>query len=221
MSHIQSVLFNKKYWSLKDAKKNIQESPSLHFRKVDVTNKFYRFRQQDPDYSKYYYKTKKQPNHIEFIIGFPKKMKGGIAQTILKKVANDVKREYKKLYGITLVLVGSLGRKEKKSRDIDFITTSKLPEGEFGKNAKYGKYEIGGDWKGEVKVDIWHVDNLLFGKFLRGYPRHVVIAVRKALKAKGYKLGSDSIRKIAINRKRRVKTLRDIFKLSGIAYRKL
>jgi len=72
MSFIQSVLFNKKYYSLQNCYdwliRNNLKIPTF----IDETKKYYRFRQVNPNYKKYYYRTKEITPGIKFIIGFKK-----------------------------------------------------------------------------------------------------------------------------------------------------
>ena len=52
MSRIQSVIFNKKRWSITDARKWLKDNNYIHNSKVDTTNMYHRFRQVNPS-SKY------------------------------------------------------------------------------------------------------------------------------------------------------------------------
>lgn len=75
-TYIQSIIFNKKSWN----KKNIIQwlkNNNFFFDGIDVynhiTKNYYRFRQYDPDYKNYNYKTKKLNDYdINLIIGFKK-----------------------------------------------------------------------------------------------------------------------------------------------------
>lgn len=207
MTHVQSVLFDRNYYDINSASKFINENKKFHIMKQpDITDRFLRFRQVNPDYSKYYYKTKQSPHyHIDFIIGYPKK-KGGILSNLSEalEVANNIQDDFepKKLH-----IVGSILRKEPVVKDIDFITKNDLPNGR-----EYIKFKQDG-----FNIDIWKVNNLLFGRLIRGYPRHLIIALRKALKNKGYKLSNDELLKD--NKKVKIKKIQTVFRLAGIKYR--
>jgi len=70
---IQSVIFDKKYYTLKDAHDFINHHNNLKVTKApDVKGNFIRFRQQDPDSSKYHYVTHYITDGVAFIIGYPK-----------------------------------------------------------------------------------------------------------------------------------------------------
>lgn len=214
MSHIQSVLFDRKYYTVEQAKQAIKRNKHFKFIKTPrITAKFIRFRQIEPNYKKYHYVTNPvQHEHIELILGYPKKeIKGGgkgkgiplgkalgIAKNFMKIMANK---------GIKLHIVGSLARKEPIVHDIDFITTNKLPEGR-----KYIKHQLD-----EAQIDVWYHKSLFFGKLLRSYKRHVIIALRKGLKNNGYKLSNDSLMKG--KKEVKIKSVKEIFKLAGVTYK--
>ena len=63
---IQSVIFNKKFWSQDQARKYLLRH---HFidHGVDETDNYYRYRQHEPDSSKRYF-TKTLKSGIEYII---------------------------------------------------------------------------------------------------------------------------------------------------------
>lgn len=109
-----------------------------------------------------------------------------------------------------LHVVGSLARGEP-ANDIDFITTNDLGN----PDRKYIHFEYKG-----VPVDIWKVDNLKIGKFLRTYPKHVLIAIHKGLKKNGYKLLSTGIQSIKTGEMIPF-TIKRIFELAGLPYRPL
>ena len=67
---IQSILFDKNFWTIKQAIMWLESNGYVH-KKVHETDKFYRFRQLSPSYDTYRYITKKIPNHIELIVGYP------------------------------------------------------------------------------------------------------------------------------------------------------
>lgn len=51
---IQSVLFNKKYYTLKNSRKWLKHN-DLKYDDLDITDNFYRFRQMNPKKNKKYY----------------------------------------------------------------------------------------------------------------------------------------------------------------------
>jgi DNA polymerase/3'-5' exonuclease PolX len=244
-THIQSVIFNRDKWSLSEAKKYIQNDSKFVIAKPPhVTDRFIRFRQVEPDYDSFYYKTLKRPNGIEFIVGYPKshsekvgnsgkrqmdkiqklekRQMGGMKNIPYidlknaKMIANRIIKQFAKK-GIKLHIAGSVARKEPQVKDIDFITRNKLSD-----NRKYIKELLMPTINGKmhhVNIDIWHHKSLLFGKLLRSYPYHVAIALRKGLKNKGYKMGSNDITKNG--KKVPIKTMKQVFNLAGIKYRKI
>jgi hypothetical protein len=73
MTQIQSVLFDREYYTPEQAINIIKKSKNFIFKKIDITKNKIRFRQHDPDYNKYHYITKNIPNkHMELIIGYEK-----------------------------------------------------------------------------------------------------------------------------------------------------
>ena len=74
MSHnIQSILFDKNYYTVQEAKRWIQHHNFKIAKEPDITPHLIRIRQHDPNESKYHYVIKKIPNHIEFVLEYPKK----------------------------------------------------------------------------------------------------------------------------------------------------
>lgn len=75
--HVQSVLFDKKYWTVPEATKEFHHLGFTLFpgKKVHVTGKEIRYRVEQPNYKKYSYKTIwfSQKDHIKAIYGYPKK----------------------------------------------------------------------------------------------------------------------------------------------------
>lgn len=67
-SAIQSVLYDKKYYSFEDALNSVIENHFKH-NKVDIKKNKYRFRQLDPNIFKYMW-IKKIKNGLELVIGF-------------------------------------------------------------------------------------------------------------------------------------------------------
>jgi len=68
MSRVQSVLFDEHVWSINDARRWLLNNGFID-PKVDITNKYYRFRQYNPTYSERY-RIKKINSSISFIIGY-------------------------------------------------------------------------------------------------------------------------------------------------------
>lgn len=110
---------------------------------------------------------------------------------------------------LKLKISGSLSRNQVPN-DIDFITNKKLPE-----NRQY----IRGQFKG-FNYDIFYYKNLAVGKFLRNYPSHLVIAVRKGLSNNGYILDNQGIKNLETGEYVPF-TAKKAFQLSGIKYRPL
>ena len=65
---VQSVIIEKKFFSLKEAKEWIL-SHGYYIFKIDETKNYYRFRQQDPSRYKHYF-TKNVAKGVDFIIGY-------------------------------------------------------------------------------------------------------------------------------------------------------
>ena len=68
-SQIQAVLFNKKYWDIKNCKKWLETHNLSPIKKVHTTENYHRFRLAQPSSFKHFI-IKKYSNHIEFVIGF-------------------------------------------------------------------------------------------------------------------------------------------------------
>lgn len=66
-AYVQSVLFKKDKWSTFRALMWLQKH-GYHAHKEDTTDKFLRFRQMNPTFSRY--STKKLPGGIELVIGY-------------------------------------------------------------------------------------------------------------------------------------------------------
>jgi len=71
MSFIQSILFDKKKWSIPEAINWLELHGHEHY-KIDITKDKYRFRQYNPQPEEYYRTIKIGHRGIEFIIGFEK-----------------------------------------------------------------------------------------------------------------------------------------------------
>lgn len=68
MSNIQSVLFDKKYWSLPLARVWLYKHNLVPLKQAHITNKFIRYRIMDPKKFNRF-RTIKIKNNIELIIG--------------------------------------------------------------------------------------------------------------------------------------------------------
>lgn len=68
---VQSILFDRSKWDLDSARKWFDTQDRYHAIKVDITDRYLRFRQVDPDYKKYHYRIHRLPSGIAFIMGFP------------------------------------------------------------------------------------------------------------------------------------------------------
>ena len=174
---------------------------SLGFKHIDTKNSF---KQKNSQYTHLV-------GTLDDILGMTGILGGGLK--VLKyddamKYAKQVIKEHPKL---KLHIAGSLLRKEAYVHDIDFITKSKLPD-----NRSYLRYEVYTD-ENRFNVDIWHTKSLLFGRLIRGYPRHVIIALRRGLQKNGYKLTNDAVLKN--NKTVKITTIKQVFKLANIAYR--
>lgn len=71
MSLIQSIIFNKQYWTIPESQKWLYDNnlKLLKGKMIDITKNFYRFRIKDPKQFKYF-RTKKLNNHIDLVLGF-------------------------------------------------------------------------------------------------------------------------------------------------------
>ena len=67
--NIQSVLFDKHFWTEKSARAWLKQHKFKYNNKVDITENFFRFRQVSPKKFKNYY-IKKLKNNIELVIGY-------------------------------------------------------------------------------------------------------------------------------------------------------
>lgn len=122
------------------------------------------------------------------------------------KFSEEIKDIFKK-HSINLITVGSIARKQSMIKDIDFITTHPLGD------KKYVSF-----FYEKLKIDIWKVENLAYGKFIRSYPKHLLIAIHKKLKKNGYSLTPDGIIKISDNTIYPF-NVKDVFKKADIEYR--
>ena len=71
-SNVQSVIFDKNSWTVKNAAKWLMQHKYV-VDKVDITDNYLRFRQNEPDYKKYRYRTYPITGSIKLILGYPKK----------------------------------------------------------------------------------------------------------------------------------------------------
>lgn len=121
------------------------------------------------------------------------------------RIAHEVMRKNKPL---KLKIVGSIARREQHINDIDFITKSILPN-----NKKYFKMQYEG-----YNIDIWNVEDMKIGYFLRTYPTYLLIAIRKGLKKNNCQLTNQLY---CDNKLVKNPTIKEIFKLADIEYRPL
>ncbi len=222
MVNIQSVIYDKQYFTKAEAIKHLKAHKNLKFNKIDETKRYYRFRQKDPEYSKFRYRTVNTENGVKFIVGYPLKTNPNeygsgdnnkIPYSKAIQILKVIKPCLEKQLGINLYIVGSILRKEAMIGDLDFIYTGKKI-----KNIKQQHdCQMLDKWK--LNIDFFHVKDLMFGKFLRTYPKYIIISIRKALKKNGYKLTGDKIVKLSDMKKVNIKSIKDIFKLAGIKYR--
>jgi hypothetical protein len=68
MSKVQAVLFHKDKFNTKQARKWLKDNNFTPIKRVDITDKYRRYRIIQPDYKKYNYRTKKTNKNIDFII---------------------------------------------------------------------------------------------------------------------------------------------------------
>lgn len=68
MGYIQSVRFNRKYWSEAKAMNWLYLHKFIPIKKVDKTKNYFRYRMHEPIFN--HYITKKLDNNIELVIGF-------------------------------------------------------------------------------------------------------------------------------------------------------
>lgn len=212
VEHIQSIIFDKKDWNYKNAEIWVEEHgyiPVFKGKEYDETKHKYRFRQINPNYKKYFYRIKHLPENIDFILGYPKKEIETFKYDEAKKVANSIKQKFMEKYNIPLEIVGSLYRGDKDIKDIDFVTYKPLPNDKKYIRSNYDN----------IKFDIWYIPKKYYklGKILRCYRSHVVIALRKGLKKKGWTLTDKAL----LNEKgdEVKKTIQQIFKIANVEYK--
>lgn len=172
---IQSVIFDKSIYSLKEAKDWLDER---NFKtEVDEKPNYYRFRQVEPNPKYHYYTKELQPGLKIIVIRNHSKL-------IPYDEARIISKYVKQLFSqknIHLYEIGSLARKERYIKDLDFITSDSI------NNKKYNVYKFI-DGKYDISIDIWVVpeNKLKVVKELRSYPKGYVIALHNGLKKHGY-----------------------------------
>jgi len=71
MSHIQAVLFDRRYYSYDRAIEALDRM-DINWKKEHTTPHYYRFRIRTPNYNVYEYRIKEIKKGIKFIFGFQK-----------------------------------------------------------------------------------------------------------------------------------------------------
>jgi hypothetical protein len=218
---IQSILFDRHIWSLDEAYDWLKKhnfKMSFYGKSVDIKPNHYRFRQSEPD-PNHNYITKNLGDGIELIIMTNMKGKGIPKNKIPYEEALKLSNETIRFFatkGIKLIPVGSVARHSKLVGDLDFVTMDNLG------GRKYIKDKI--THKGhEVSIDIWttpNKSNFALFRDLRLYPRYYSIALRSALKRKGYKLTDQEIIDQNGN-KLKYTNMKDLAQLAGIKYHPL
>lgn len=193
---IQSIIFNKDDFTLEEAKKWIREKgykESYEGKQPESRGNHWRFRQASPKLEpNHHYITQKISKGIDLIVEEPNQKGGsmGIPLIEAEKLANELIKSYKK-DGYDLNIVGSIKRKSPIVNDIDFVTSSPLPNGR-----KFIKEKV--DLNGKnIQIDIWYVpkENLKLASELRSYPMYYSIELRKKLKDQGYHLSDQELTK--------------------------
>lgn len=70
MSEIQAIIFDKKYWTKKEAKEWLAKNNFKPIKKVHTTKNFHRYRINEPNqYRKF--RLKKLDNKVDLVLGFP------------------------------------------------------------------------------------------------------------------------------------------------------
>ena len=70
---LPAVLFYKDYWNTTKARQHLNNEGLKPIKRVHTTDKYHRYRIAEPDYIKFDYTIKRGKNHIDYIIGIPKK----------------------------------------------------------------------------------------------------------------------------------------------------
>ena len=68
---IQAVLFKKDFWNKTKAKEHLKQE-KLNYISMRITDTYYRYRINEPNYKKYNYIIKRGKNNIDYIIGINK-----------------------------------------------------------------------------------------------------------------------------------------------------
>ncbi len=146
-------------------------------------------------------------------MGYNKLKGSGLAYDDAKKIVDYIKNVFKK-EGIDLESVGSYLRKAEVINDLDFITSSKLPD-----NRKFISTTV--DYNGTpIKIDIWAYlkPNKLFAKFARSGSKRFNIIVRRLAKLKGYTLNDKGLFDFDGN-KINIDSEKQLFDILGISYK--
>lgn len=69
---IQAILFNRIFWTIKDAREYMNMYNIKPIKAVHITDNYYRYRLLEPNYDKYNYVFKKGVNYIDYIIQLKK-----------------------------------------------------------------------------------------------------------------------------------------------------
>lgn len=69
---IQAILFDRNYWTTKDAREYMKIYNKIPIKRVHKTDRYYRYRLIEPNYDKYHYIFKKGHNNIDYIIQLDK-----------------------------------------------------------------------------------------------------------------------------------------------------
>lgn len=129
------------------------------------------------------------------------------AKAYLKKHGNKWK----------LIPVGSVARRQKIVKDLDFITPN--PISLNNKKRYHARSNIVIDGY-TLWYDVWYIPekDLKIASYIRTYPKHYIIAIRKGLEKKGYKLTDKQLLNKKTGRPVHVKSFKQIIKKSGVKY---
>lgn len=143
----------------------------------------------------------------------------------MSNIAHKYKNFLKKTYNCKVYIVGSIGRGEKESKDIDLLILTKkklqleIPNSTIKLNGKYHKQFYLKKYKKILDIFISHPKYKIFALFHYQSPRQYVIRVRKQAKRLGYKLNQYGLFK---NKERvRITSERQLVKKLGLHWRKL
>lgn len=208
---IQSILFDKDTWTKEDAEqwldnhnfiKNFEGKSGAH-----ETKNQYRFRQKKPNDEVEYF-NKEIDDGIHLVLMY---MNGGLKFNDAIKLSTKFKKKIKDETGFILHDVGSITRQQENINDMDFITTKKMGDRKW----------LRGNFEG-VNFDIWYVpkENMKLMKDIRSYPEYYIIALRKALKNKNWKLTDQEIISDE-GEKIKYTNMKDLSNFAGIEYHPL